>query len=101
MSSDQTSSGGADKRPAVAYASEQKFLRKYRAALGDRYGFALGWSAVRYRHYARQRVRLILAIIGLLLRHPRLTWARLTTAGPRRLRHEARIDGNDGQAPSP
>lgn len=89
----QYASDGGDKKPEIGYQSEKALIQKYREILErhGRYDFALGWTKVRFFHYAQRRYRAIAEIIWLALRHPILTISRFAKAAPQRLSHERKM----------
>lgn len=97
----QYASDGADKRPEVALASEQAFIRKYKHILDHhgRYNYACHWIKVRYYHFSNQKLKAICEVLVMGLKNPYLTFSRFIKAAPRRLSHEARMRRPQGSNP--
>ncbi|MCB9978332.1 MAG: glycosyltransferase family 2 protein [Rhodospirillales bacterium] len=94
----QYASDGQDKRPEMAYQGARAFIEKYRTLLeqAGRYDYALAWAKMRYYHFQGRPFHALGQAANLVLRHPRLTSARLLRAAPARLHHEWNIRRKKG-----
>ncbi len=86
----QTASVGFDKRPEVGYKSELALVEKYKSLFEDerRYEYARDWIYLRYRHFGRQRVLSVFALLKLFVKYPSWTFEQLSRSAPKRLKHE-------------
>lgn len=84
-----------DKSPEMNLQAEQQIADKYADYLRSvsRYGYARNWPRLRYHHFKRQYGRFLVTLLGLFCRAPVKTLSHLLQTGPRRLRHERRMNG--------
>jgi glycosyltransferase involved in cell wall biosynthesis len=84
---------GSEKDARTEHESLLRLLNKNRAYLeGKRlYDYMLGWSEIRYRHFNRQPLRALLALVRLGLRFPLRTGRHFCVSASRRYQHEQKI----------
>lgn len=89
----QFASTGSEKSAKSEHRSFQRIIEKNREYLTGkkRYGYALGWSEVRYRHFSGQNRQMFRALLALALRHPLKTTGHLLRSAPRRFLHERKM----------
>ena len=83
-----------DKSPERNLAAEQYLIDKNRDYLETRgvYRHARLWPELRYWHFERNRFRFMRTLTRLFVRNPVRTVSHLIATGPRRLRHEQRMN---------
>lgn len=84
-----------DKSPEMNLRAAQRVVDKHADYLRSvsRYGYARNWPRLRYYHFRREYGRFAVTLLGLMLRAPVKTLSHLLQTGPRRLRHERRMNG--------
>jgi glycosyltransferase involved in cell wall biosynthesis len=91
----QRATHAPDKSAEKNYRAEMQLLEKYKEYLDgkNRYDFARNWFTVRYHHFNGDRMRMVQALVGGLLKHPLLVTRQLLTSVPARAAHERRSTG--------
>lgn len=84
---------GSEKAARAEHESLLRLLRKNREYLEEKglYDYMLGWSEIRYRHFNRQPLRALLALVRLGLHFPVRTARHFFVSAIRRYRHEQKI----------
>lgn len=84
-----------DKSPEMDLRAAQQVVDKHADYLRSvsRYGYARNWPRLRYHHFRGEYGRFVVTLLGLICRAPVKTLSHLLQTGPRRLRHERRING--------
>ena len=82
------------KSPEQNLIAEQRLVTKYRSLLEKEglYYHAYHWPDLRFRHFKRQYLRFISTLVRLFLNNPIKTTAHFLATGPKRLRHEKKIN---------
>lgn len=86
----QYSTSSSDKSPERNLEAEQAIVRKHRKFLDQsgRYYYALHWHKLRYWHFKRRYVQLVLEFLGIFIRYPLASSRHFLSTAPRRLLHE-------------
>jgi hypothetical protein len=89
----QQATEGSEKDPLVEQNSLLRLLEKNRDYLKCKnlYEYMLGWSEIRFRHFNRQPLLALLALIRLGARFPTRTVGHFLTSASRRFLHEQKI----------
>ena len=84
------------KSPDQNLIAEQRLVTKHRTLLEKEglYYHAYHWPALRCRHFKRQYLHFTLTFLRLFLHNPIKTTAHLLNTGPKRLRHEKKINAS-------
>lgn len=90
----------SDKSAQKNYEAEIRLIEKHKDYLRHkgRYRYARDWIEVRFHHFNRQPFRLAASLLMFLARHPLAGFRHLLTTGPRRFRHERRINRQTGDS---
>ncbi|PDV85583.1 glycosyl transferase [Rhizobium sp. H4] len=90
----QHSTPGSDKSPDANRSAEIAVAKKHERYLRSigRYHYAKYWPNLRYHHFKRQYFRFIAQFILIAARNPVLATSHLLATGPKRLRHERRMN---------
>ena len=93
----QYASSGSDKNARAEHDSLIHLLHKNRDYLEQRrlYRYMLGWAEVRYRHFNREPLKALAALLQLALRAPLRTSRHFAVSAFRRHWHERKIYSND------
>ncbi len=83
-----------DKSPEMNLQAAQQIVDKHADYLRSvsRYGYARNWPRLRYYHFRGEYGQFAMTLLGLLCRAPVKTLSHLLQTGPRRLRHERRMN---------
>lgn len=86
----QYSTGGAEKRAEVVYDSYRIVMEKYKDYLVSkkRFGYAMLWNKLRLHHFSGEKLKAVLVLAELFMKHPFLTWKHFWVSAPKRLVHE-------------
>lgn len=89
---------GADKSPEANRDAEVALAQKHRAYLESvgRYHYASRWPLLRYWHFRRNYLRLMVEFAAIGLRNPFTATQHILATGPARLRHERRMQKGRG-----
>ncbi|ULR43414.1 glycosyltransferase [Rhizobium sp. K102] len=90
----QHSTEGSDKSPDANRSAEIAVAKKHEGYLRSigKYHYASHWPNLRYHHFKRQYVRFIAQFLIIAARNPILATSHLLATGPKRLRHERRMN---------
>ncbi|MBX5106093.1 glycosyltransferase family 2 protein [Rhizobium lentis] len=90
----QHSTQGSDKSPDANHSAEIAVAKKHEGYLRSigKYRYARHWPNLRYYHFKRQYVRFIAEFLVIAVRNPILAISHLLATGPKRLRHERRMN---------
>lgn len=92
----QYASQGSEKSAKVEHESLLYLLNKNRSYLEAKgvYCYMLGWAEVRYRHFNREPLKALAALLKIGLRFPLRTMRHFAVSALNRYRHERRIHAN-------
>lgn len=95
----QHSTQGSDKSPDANRSAEIAVAKKHEGYLRSvgRYHYASHWPNLRYYHFKRQYLRFIAQFFLIAVRNPILATSHLLASGPKRLRHERRMNKRNMQ----
>lgn len=90
----QHSTQGSDKSPDANRSAEIAVAKKHEGYLRSigRYHYASRWPNLRYHHFKRQYFRFIAQFLLIAARNPILAISHLLASGPKRFRHERRMN---------
>ncbi|SCB62337.1 Glycosyl transferase family 2 [Rhizobium aethiopicum] len=90
----QHSTQGSDKSPDANRSAEVAVAKKHEGYLRSvgRYHYASHWPNLRYHHFKRQYFRFIAQFLLIVAMNPILATSHLLATGPKRLRHERRMN---------
>lgn len=89
----QYATTGSDKTPEANLEAELRLLDKHRRYLNAkrRFTYAKAWFQFRYHHFNNQRLRALIVLANVWIRHPLLVFRHLARSLPARLLHERRM----------
>ncbi|MBB3353306.1 glycosyltransferase family 2 protein [Rhizobium lentis] len=90
----QHSTQGSDKSPDANRTAEIAVAKKHQGYLRSigKYHYASHWPNLRYHHFKRQYFRFVVQFLLISTRNPILATSHLLATGPKRLRHERRMN---------
>lgn len=89
----QFATSGVEKNARIEHESLRRLLEKNREYLQMKglYHYMIGWSEIRFRHFNRQPLRALLALLQLGVRHPLRALQHFLVSASRRFLHERKM----------
>jgi len=89
----QYATTGSEKSARIEHESLRRLLDKNREYLQKQglYDYMIGWSEIRFRHFNRQPLRALLALLRLGMRHPLRVVRHFLVSASRRYWHERKM----------
>ena len=84
----------SDKTPELNLEAEQKLVKKHKDYLmkRKRFNYAYNWPRLRFYHFKKQHIRMLITFINLFIRYPLSSTRHILTTGSNRLLHEFKIN---------
>lgn len=92
----QYATTGSEKSARIEHESLRRLLDKNREYLQKQglYDYMIGWSEIRFRHFNRQPLQALLALLRLGMRHPLRVVRHFLVSASRRYWHERKINAH-------
>jgi glycosyltransferase involved in cell wall biosynthesis len=93
----QYSTRGNDKSNSMNLVAEKLIVKKHKSYLDEMNLFfhAYNWPILRFYHFEKTYFKFIILLLKLFARNPILTLVHLLKTGPKRLRHEIKMNKNN------
>jgi len=90
----QYATDASDKTPELNLEAEQKLVKKHKDYLvkHNRYNYAYNWPRLRFYHFKKQHIKMLITFINLFIRYPLSSTRHILTTGSNRLLHEFKIN---------